>query len=213
MAITTNNSIRVKPRADQRTPRIWLRQAAGVAPGAAQRPLRSRGGSGAAAPGVGLLPGADVGIVAFAAGLPVGAEAEDVDLALHARVDVLVRPAPRVVRQLGLVGPPVGRDRAGGRLDGQRGQALLGGRVALVVEPVALQGLHQGVHVGARGGAAGIVDAGEQVGHDQGPEHADDDEHDQQFDQGEAAGSLTGAAAWQGSHRGARHGRGNRVVQ
>ena len=40
------------------------------------------------------LPGADVGVTSFATGAAIGAKAADVDLALHARVGVLVGPAP-----------------------------------------------------------------------------------------------------------------------
>ena len=63
-----------------------------------------------------LLPGPDVGVLAFAADHAVGAEAVDIDLALQARVDVLVGPAPGVVGQLVEVGLPVRRDGADGRL-------------------------------------------------------------------------------------------------
>ena len=63
----------------------------------------------------GSLPGADVGILAFAADDAVGAEAVDVDLALQAGVGVLVgRPhgsfgsLSRYGRQFGGIGPAVG---------------------------------------------------------------------------------------------------------
>ena len=45
----------------------------------------------------GLLPRAYVGIVTFAALLGVGAVAQYIDLAMHARIAILIRVAPRIV--------------------------------------------------------------------------------------------------------------------
>src|SRR5205085_1412309 len=54
-----------------------------------------------AGPGVSAsLPGADVGVAAFAAGLAIGAIAENVHFTLHAGVRVLVGVAPGIGRQL-----------------------------------------------------------------------------------------------------------------
>src|SRR5262249_26838390 len=97
MAITTSSSSRVKPAGGRR-----MRAAA-------------------------LLPGADVGILALAARLAVGAEGHHVDLALDAGIEVLVRPAPRVVGQLFEVGLPVRRGRPGRGLGDQRLQPLFAG--------------------------------------------------------------------------------------
>mmetsp|Transcript_53117 Transcript_53117/g.124193 ORF Transcript_53117/g.124193 Transcript_53117/m.124193 type:complete len:341 (+) Transcript_53117:1115-2137(+) len=138
--------------------------------------------------GTSLLPGANIGVTAFTAGAAVGAEAVHVHLALHAGVGVLVGVAPGVVGQLVQIGLPVWRRGAGGGLVHQCVQALLGTRVALVVELVELERLHQVVDIGAGRRDAGILGAIEHAGHDQGRQDPDDDEHDQQFDQREAAG-------------------------
>src|SRR5690606_32623307 len=74
-----------------------------------------------------LLPRADVGILALPAGLAVGAEGHHVDLALHAGVEVLVRPAPGVVGQLLQVGLPVRRHGPGAGPRHQGLQALFAG--------------------------------------------------------------------------------------
>src|SRR4029077_3032600 len=54
-----------------------------------------------------LLPGSDVGVRAFAAGLAVGAETEDIDLTFDTGIEVLVRTTPWVVGQLFEVGTPI----------------------------------------------------------------------------------------------------------
>ena len=125
--------------------------------------------------------------VTFAAGLSVRAQAEDVDLALHPRVEVLVGTTPGVVGELVQVGLPVRGGRPGGGLAYQGLQALLARGEALVVELVELERLHQVVDVGARGGGARVVGAIEHIGHDQRTQHPDDDQHHHEFDQGEAA--------------------------
>ena len=71
---TTRISTSVKPRAARARPR-------------AAQPVGSE------------VPRADVGVDAGAAGLAVGAEAEHVDLAAQARIEVLVRVAPGILRQ------------------------------------------------------------------------------------------------------------------
>jgi hypothetical protein len=142
--------------------------------------------------------------VAFAAGLAVRAEREHVDLALQAGVHVLVGAAPGVVGQLFDVGLPVGRGRARRRACEQCLQALLGRRIALVVEAVELERLHQVVDVGARSGHARVVGTLDHVRHDQGCEHADDDQHDHQFDQREAALHGARERAVKRGHEGGR---------
>ncbi len=80
--------------------------------------------------------------------------------------------------QLGGIGPDRG-------LDDQRLQALLGRGVALVVQAVELERLHDVGDVGAGRRAAGVVGAVQHVGHDEGGQHTDDDQHHHQLDQGE----------------------------
>src|SRR5438270_10769475 len=53
------------------------------------------------------FPRSDVGVLAFAACDPVSAKAIDIDLALHARISVLVRMLPRIAWQLVEIRPPV----------------------------------------------------------------------------------------------------------
>ena len=56
-----------------------------------------------------LLPAANVGVAPLAAAFAVGAKAHHVHLALDARVQVLIRVAPRVIGQLFQVHAPVAR--------------------------------------------------------------------------------------------------------
>src|SRR5688572_22615402 len=91
------------------------------------------------------LPRADVGIEPFSPGRGVGAEAEYVDFAAQPGVEVEVRIAPRIARQPLQVpaGFPVRRCRRKLRARHQRGEPLLAGRIAQVVQPVQLQSLQQ----------------------------------------------------------------------
>src|SRR6185369_8533538 len=91
----------------------------------------------------GLLPVTDVGVRPFAAGLAVGTEAEDVDFTFDTRVEVLVRTTPWIVGQLFEVGTPIRRNRSRVGLADQRAQALFGRWVALIVQPIQLESLHQ----------------------------------------------------------------------
>ena len=77
------------------------------------------------------VPCADVGIDAGAALLAVGAEAEHLDFAAHARVEIDVRPAPRILWQLLEIAArlPVRRQRRQLRFCDERGEPLLAGRV------------------------------------------------------------------------------------
>ncbi len=79
-AITTISSISVKPRG----------RAQGLQP--SERAVESAPRARAGANGYCQEPTS--AFVAFAAGLAVGTEAEDIDLAFHARVDELVGPTP-----------------------------------------------------------------------------------------------------------------------
>src|SRR5690349_12496675 len=87
------------------------------------------------------IPGADVGVGTATPCLTIGAVREHVDVALHARIQVLIRSAPRVARQLLEIaaGLPVGRHGRVGGLDDERVQALFRRGVTLVVEPVELE--------------------------------------------------------------------------
>ena len=130
-------------------------------------------------------PAANVPILAFASRLAVGAKGHDVHLAFDTRAQVLVRPPPGVVGELFQVRLPVDGRRAGAGARHQRLQALLGRRIALVVQAVELERLHEIGHVGARRHAARVVGAVEHVGDDQCGQHADDHQHHHQLDQGE----------------------------
>jgi hypothetical protein len=102
---------------------------------------------------------------------------------------VLVRIAPRVLGQLLEIAaflPAVG-GRAAGRLLDEGLQALLGGRIALVVELVQLERGHQGGDVDAGRGHARLAGAAQQLGHDEGAQDTDDDHDDHDFDEGETA--------------------------
>src|SRR6187397_1547671 len=106
-----------------------------------------------------LFPVADVSRIAFSAARLVGAEAEDVDLALHAGIEVLVVAAPRVLGQaleIAALLPVVGRGVGGGPLH-QRHEPLLGGGVRSVVEAIELQRLHDRADVRLRGDPLRLV--------------------------------------------------------
>jgi hypothetical protein len=70
----------------------------------------------------------EVGVDPGPAGLTVGPEAEDVDLALQSGIEVLVGLAPGIDRDLVQVGLPVPRIRVRGGPHRQRLQSLLGTR-------------------------------------------------------------------------------------
>jgi hypothetical protein len=74
------------------------------------------------------------------------------------------------------------------------------GGVALVVEPVELQRLHQVVDVGTGGCGARVIGAVQDIGDDESGKDADDDEHHHQLDQREASMGD----AWRGFGRGGR---------
>ncbi len=86
------------------------------------------------------LPVPDVGRLAFAAGLAVGAVAVDVDLAVLAVALVLVGLAPRILRHaVEIRALPVRRVGLAGRLGDQRLQALLAARIGEVVQLVEIE--------------------------------------------------------------------------
>src|SRR5579871_5286265 len=130
MTITTRSSMRVKP------------------------PVRCRGftdvetrsvaaaGWGAAVAGAAVVvhvPVADVGVHAVSARLAVGAVGPDIHRAVGAGVEVLVGTTPGVHRQAVQVLLPMGRRRTGGGLLHQGFQALVGGGIDVVIEPIHLQ--------------------------------------------------------------------------
>src|SRR5574343_554176 len=115
-AITTRSSIRVKP---------WGLRCADMRVGWTNVSAPPMGEQG-------LLPAADVGMVALATGLAVGAEGQHVHLALEARVEVLVGMAPGVLRQFVQIGLPVAGHGLGAGLGDQGLKALFGRGVALV---------------------------------------------------------------------------------
>src|SRR5690606_7834803 len=73
-------------------------------------------------------PGADVRIEALAPGLPIGPQGKHIDLAMHARIQVLIGGAP------GIIGQTVHIVRALAlRVAQQRGEALLAGGITSTV--------------------------------------------------------------------------------
>src|SRR5215831_684658 len=130
----------------------------------------------------------DIGIRPFAAGLAVGAEAEDVDLAAHAWIEVQVLAAPGVLGYAVEIAAllPVARARLRRGSDDERLQALLGRRVHGVVEPIELQRLRDRGDVGLRGDHARLVRTAHHLGHDDRGEQAEDHDDDHDLDQGEA---------------------------
>lgn len=131
------------------------------------------------------LPGTDVGIHALAVGLAIGAEREDIDFTVGARVEVLIRTAPRIVRQAFQVRAPVAVLRVRRALD-QHFQALVLARVVAVIEAVQLQGLHQAADVLLRRGGARLVRTIQHLGHHHRGENPEDHHHDHDLDQREA---------------------------
>jgi hypothetical protein len=87
--------------------------------------------------------------------------------------------------------PAIGSGAAG-RFFQQRLQALLGGGVALIIEFVQFQRLHDGGDVHLGGGHFRFAGTGKQLGHDQRGQHAHDHHDHHDFDQGEATGGASG---------------------
>jgi hypothetical protein len=96
---------------------------------------------------------------------------------------------PRIRRQALHVAArlPAGRERRRRRPGDQRLQALLGAGIALVVEAVELESLHQARDVLLRRQRARLVGAADDLGHHQGRENAQDHDHHHHFEQCKAA--------------------------
>src|SRR6056297_86859 len=184
MTITTSNSIRVKPR--QLAARHTASFAApDIIPAAVtDRSLVQR-------------PVPPIRIDALAPGAPVGAKGVNVDLAVLTRVQILIDVVPGVLRQPVQIAarPPVLDVRIVGALD-QRGEALLGGGVAEVVQAIEFQRRFDAADILLDLGYLGVVDAADDVRCDDGREQADDDHHDHDLDRCEArlSGRARGAA-------------------
>src|SRR5690606_33395303 len=113
--------------------------------------------------------------------------AEDVDVPVDARMHVLVRVAPGILRRRLEILLPVVGDGLHGRPLHERGQALLGGRIAVVVEPILVQRLENVADVVFGGRHAGLVGLVHDAGNDQGRQHAEDHDHHHDLDQRETA--------------------------
>src|SRR5260221_1040089 len=139
-----------------------------------------------------LFPVSDVGRIALASARAIRAQAEHVDLALHAGAQVLVVAAPRVLRHALEVAAllPVARHRIGGGLLRQRSEPLAGGGIAAVVEPVELEGLHDGADVGLRRDALRLVGPGHDARHADGGRDPEYGDHDKNLDEGETAARI-----------------------
>src|SRR3990172_10004392 len=79
---------------------------------------------------------ANIGIGAFTAGLAIGAERVDIESAMGARAQILIRALPRIVRHAIEVTAflPIARLGRGGRFLGQGLQALISGRIIKVIQ-------------------------------------------------------------------------------
>ena len=94
-------------------------------------------------------PIADIRIRAFAALLTVGAQGEDVDLAMHAGIQILVIALPGIFGQAVDITAlfPVARLRVTGGLLRQRLQALFGAGIGIVVELVKIERAFHGADI------------------------------------------------------------------
>src|SRR5690606_18348339 len=116
-----------------------------------------------------------------ASGLPVGAQRKHVDFAVHPGVEILIGGVP------GVVGHAVHVGCALAFTADKHAQALLGGRIAAVVQTVQLERLHDGADVLLGCNHARLIGAVHDVGHHQRGQHAHDDHDDHDFDEGKAA--------------------------
>ena len=96
--------------------------------------------------------------------------------------------APRILGQPIeiTVGLPVGRQRRQRRPRRQRGESLLGGGVALIVEAIELERGEDRRDVAPRGDDARLVGSLEHARHDERRENPEDHDDDEHFDQREA---------------------------
>src|SRR5690606_6338854 len=90
------------------------------------------------------LPGprANIAIVAFATRLSVGAQGKDIDLAMYAGIQVLIRGSPGIIGQAVHISAP--GILSVWRFADQGLQPLLCRRIAAIVQPIQLERLHQG---------------------------------------------------------------------
>jgi hypothetical protein len=145
-----------------------------------------------------VLPRADVGVIAFAAGLVVRAVAEHVDFAVHARIQILILRAPRIGRQAFQIAAvlPVVRHRLGRRLLDQRLKTLLLRGITAVIQSIQLHRLHDGADVLLGRDAARFVRTAHDLRHDQRGENAENRDHDHDFDQRETALKTAAVLRW-----------------
>src|SRR3989344_8747827 len=87
------------------------------------------------------IPGSDIGINAFAARLSVGTQAEYIDIAVQPGIEIPILVFPRVLGETVEIAAafPVARDLAGRGFLHQRLEALFGGRIDAVVQPIELE--------------------------------------------------------------------------
>ena len=84
------------------------------------------------------IPRTNIGVATFAARRAIRPQTEDVDLTAQAGIQILIGMSPGIFRQTFNIatGFPVQRQRRTGRPFDECLQALFGGRILLVVEPV-----------------------------------------------------------------------------
>src|ERR1035437_3550786 len=146
------------------------------------------------------LPTENVGIQPFAAGLAVGAEADDIRLvAVLTRILVHVVMGPRIFGDvLGHVGPsPLVQIP---RLDAQRLQALLSRGERARVQFVGAQRGHEIVDLGACRGDSGRIAVLQNRGSDQRGKQRDDGHHHEHFDQGDARPTASPVSSFSLEH-------------
>ena len=143
-------------------------------------------------------PVADLGIDTIATGLAISTQCVDVDGAMAARIEIDVIIAPRILGQTLQIAAlaPIGRRRIAGGLAHQRLQALIGARIAEVIQPVHIERILNRADVLARLGLAGIVRRAEKLGNGNSGKNTEDDHHHQNLDQGKAALSGHGPCSW-----------------
>src|SRR3984885_9185732 len=190
MTTTTRISISVKPAATERDRGASEGTPSGGATGVSSLFRQKLHGwlQERVAPSVGHVPVADVGVLALTAGLAVGPECVEVvvfNMSAGARVLVLI--TPRVLAHVLQIATrtPVSDCRIG-RLRGERGQPLFGGRVLGVVEAEHGERRLERLDVLLRLRDARLVDLADDLRHDDRGQQADDDHDDHDLDEGEA---------------------------
>src|SRR5947209_5358633 len=133
-----------------------------------------------------LFPTDDIGIDPFAAGLSIGAQADDIgQVAMLARKLVHVVVAPGILGKLLIQVRTVPLRRIAG-LGAQRRQSLLGGGEVAVVELIRAERPHQSLDIGARLGDLRLVHVLPEPRPYQCDEESDDGDHHQHLDEGHA---------------------------